>query len=73
MEADMPRLDPLRRFSDRVEDYVRYRPGYPDAVIELLRARAGLSEATAVADIGAGTGIFTRMLLAAGATVFGTE
>ena len=73
MEADMPRLDPLRRFSDRVEDYVRYRPGYPDAVIGLLRERANLSEATAAADVGSGTGIFTRMLLAAGATVFAVE
>jgi SAM-dependent methyltransferase len=66
-------LDPLRRFSDRVEDYVRYRPGYPEAVIGLLRERVGLSQAAAVADVGSGTGIFTRMLLAAGATVFAVE
>lgn len=56
-----------------MDDYVRYRPGYPRGVIELLRARAGLAAASAVADVGAGTGIFTGMLLDAGATVFAVE
>jgi SAM-dependent methyltransferase len=63
----------VRRFSDRVDDYVRYRPGYPAGVIDLLRARAGLAPASAVADIGSGTGIFTRLLLDAGARVFAVE
>jgi SAM-dependent methyltransferase len=65
--------DPLSRFSDRVEDYVRYRPTYPPAVIQFLSANAGLSSASIVADIGSGTGIFTRMLLDAGAEVFAVE
>jgi ubiquinone/menaquinone biosynthesis C-methylase UbiE len=33
----------------------------------------GLSEGTVVADVGSGTGIFTRLLLDAGATVFAVE
>lgn len=66
-------LDPLRRFSDRVEDYVRYRPTYPAGVIELLSANCGLSDSSVVADVGAGTGIFTRLLLGTGATVFAVE
>jgi SAM-dependent methyltransferase len=66
-------LAPLRRFSDRVEDYVRHRPGYPHGVIGLLSERAGLSGASTVADVGSGTGIFTRLLLGTGARVFAVE
>src|SRR5690606_2835693 len=50
------------RFSDRVADYVRYRPSYPAAVLELLEARGALSPASVVADVGAGTGIFAALL-----------
>ena len=42
---------PTARFSDRVEDYVRYRPGYPPEVLELLRVECGLRPAHAVADM----------------------
>jgi SAM-dependent methyltransferase len=70
---DPSNLDPLRRFSDRVGDYVRYRPSYPAELIEHLRSHAGLFEASIVADVGSGTGIFTRLLLDTGATVFAVE
>ena len=66
-------LNPTGRFTDRVDDYVRYRPGYPAGVLALLRDRAGLSNSSAVADVGSGTGIFTRLLLETGANVFGVE
>ena len=61
------------RFSDRVENYVRYRPGYPPEVLKLLRAECGLQPAHAIADIASGTGIFTRLLLANGNQVFAVE
>jgi SAM-dependent methyltransferase len=61
------------RFSSRVADYVRYRPDYPEAVIDYLRQHAGLSASSIVADIGSGTGIFTRHLLEAGCKVFAVE
>ncbi len=64
---------PEERFSDRVENYVRHRPGYPDGVVRLLAEKAGLSERTVVADIGSGTGIFAELLLKAGAQVIGVE
>jgi len=66
-------LDPLGRFSNRVKDYVRYRPSYPAELIGHLRAHAGLGPASEAADVGAGTGIFTRLLLETGARVFAVE
>src|SRR5258708_37671827 len=64
---------PTARFSDRVEDYVRYRPGYPPQVLELLRAECGLQPAHTVADIASGTGAFTRLLLENGNRIFAVE
>ncbi|HXW90075.1 MAG TPA: class I SAM-dependent methyltransferase [Terriglobales bacterium] len=61
------------RFSSRVEDYLRFRPGYPREVIELLAAECGLTPASVVADVASGTGIFTRLLLENGNRVFGVE
>jgi len=61
------------RFSSRVGDYVRYRPTYPPALVDFLRQGAGLVPDAAVADVGSGTGIFTRLLLAAKARVFAVE
>src|SRR5713226_9770356 len=69
----MPVTDPTRRFSSRVENYVRFRPGYPSAVIDLLRKECGLTAASVIADVASGTGIFTRMLLENGSRVFGVE
>lgn len=61
------------RFSNRVADYVRYRPSYPAEVVELLKQNAGLQESAKVADIGSGTGIFSKLLLDAGTEVFAVE
>ncbi|MGZ4731325.1 MAG: class I SAM-dependent methyltransferase [Terriglobales bacterium] len=65
--------DSTQRFSSRVDNYVRYRPGYPAAVIDLLQNDCGFSSASVIADIASGTGIFTRMLLERGNRVFGVE
>src|SRR5208282_461381 len=64
---------PTARFSDRVEDYVRYRPGYPPEVLDLLRAECELRPSHIVADIASGTGVFTRLLLENGNSVFAVE
>ncbi|AIE86143.1 class I SAM-dependent methyltransferase [Fimbriimonas ginsengisoli] len=66
-------LAPTERFSSRVENYVKYRPHYPDAVLDLLRIECGLSPASVVADIGSGTGISTELLLQSGAVVYAIE
>ena len=65
--------DPTQRFSTRVDNYVRYRPSYPPAAIDLLQSRCGLGVGSVVADLGAGTGILTALLLARGARVFAVE
>ncbi|MGB7150112.1 MAG: class I SAM-dependent methyltransferase [Terriglobales bacterium] len=61
------------RFSDRVENYIRYRPGYPPQVLDLLRAECGLQPSHIVADVASGTGMFTRLLLENGNSVFAVE
>jgi hypothetical protein len=50
-------LDSTTRFSNRVEDYVRYRPGYPTAIVDYLEQEYGLVVGNSIADIGSGTGI----------------
>ncbi|HEY7096811.1 MAG TPA: class I SAM-dependent methyltransferase [Terriglobales bacterium] len=69
----MPAVDPTSRFSSRVDNYVRYRPGYPLEILETLRNECGLTPQAVIADIGSGTGIFARMLLENGNRVFGVE
>jgi SAM-dependent methyltransferase len=64
---------PTERFSSRAQDYARYRPSYPRAVIELLQERCALTPGAVVADVGSGTGILTELLLASGAQVIGIE
>jgi SAM-dependent methyltransferase len=69
----MPASNATSRFSDRVENYVRYRPGYPSEVIETLKKECGLTSAHPIADIASGTGIWTKMLLENDLTVYGVE
>jgi SAM-dependent methyltransferase len=66
-------MDPTQRFSDRVDDYVRYRPSYPAELIPLLEERAGLTTSSVVADVGSGTGISTALFVEYGCTVFAVE
>jgi SAM-dependent methyltransferase len=63
--------DPTKRFSDRVENYAKYRPGYPEEMLRFLQT-FGETPAT-VADVGSGTGILTRQLLSFGYQVYAVE
>jgi len=65
--------DPTARFGDRVADYVATRPGYPPAVLDILRAEAGLTPESVIADVGSGTGLSSEMFLKNGNTVYGVE
>jgi SAM-dependent methyltransferase len=69
----MPASNATSRFSDRVENYVRHRPGYPPQIINTLKAECGLKPAHIIADIASGTGIWSRILLENGNPVFGVE
>jgi ubiquinone/menaquinone biosynthesis C-methylase UbiE len=69
----MPASDATSRFSNRVENYVRYRPGYPPEVVQELKAACGFAPSQVVADVASGTGIWTRLLLENGNRVFGVE
>jgi ubiquinone/menaquinone biosynthesis C-methylase UbiE len=71
--AVVGRVDSKERFSDRVDDYVRYRPGYPLELRDLFVRVCRLGPGRVVADVGSGTGILSRTLLATGARVIGVE
>ena len=65
--------DAKQRFSNRVADYVRYRPSYPSEMVDLLRDECGLCPDYEIADVGSGTGILSKMFLENGNRVFGVE
>jgi SAM-dependent methyltransferase len=66
-------VETTERFSGLVADYVRYRPGYPPAALEPLVGDCGLGPDSTVADVGAGTGIWTGRLLETGCRVLALE
>ncbi|RYU89993.1 class I SAM-dependent methyltransferase [Mucilaginibacter terrigena] len=61
------------RFSKRVNNYVKYRPGYPTLIIDFLQQDFNLTTDKLIADIGAGTGISTQLFLDAGYRVIAVE
>ena len=69
----MPQLSSTTRFSDRTDNYEKYRPGYPDEIIPWLEKMTGLQKEACIADIGSGTGIFSALLLKHGYRVKAVE
>lgn len=65
--------DPRDRFTLAADDYARYRPDYPDALVEACAAYAQLDQDARIVDIGAGTGISTRCFARHGFDVVGVE
>jgi SAM-dependent methyltransferase len=66
-------MDSKQRFSDRVEDYVKYRPHYPGGIVSFLRSAWSFDPSWVIADIGSGTGISTEMFLKQGNKVYAVE
>lgn len=65
--------NPLHRFSDRVENYVKFRPTYPPDFFEVLKSKYGMLAHHVVVDVGSGTGISTRPFLENGNAVYSVE
>lgn len=65
--------DSKARFSNRVENYVKYRPSYPAEAVDYLYSVVGIKADSVIADIGAGTGIFSKLLLERGSNVIAVE
>lgn len=65
--------DSIERFSNRVENYVKYRPSYPTEVLGVFRNEMGLTSESVIADVGSGTGISSKLFLANGNVVYGVE
>ncbi len=63
----------VERFSNRVENYIKFRPHYPNAILDLFRDKMNLHKSTVIADIGSGTGISSELFLENGNRVYGIE
>ena len=63
----------VKRFTGRVSNYIKYRPGYPPEIIRLLSRETGFDEQKDVADIGSGTGKLSKLFLANDNLVYGVE
>ena len=68
-----PPQNSTTRFSDRVDNYVRFRPTYPPAVVDILSDETGLTKSSVIADVGSGTGISSELFLKNGNEVYGIE
>ena len=70
---DKSYLNPTARFSSRAENYLKYRPHYPEEITNFLKKENILNEKSLVADIGSGTGFSAELFLKNGNTVYGVE
>jgi len=61
------------RFTNKADIYKKFRPTYPEELIDFLYSQAGFNQRSIIADIGSGTGIFSRLLLERGSFVYGVE
>ena len=68
-----PTHDPTARFSDRVDDYVKYRPHYSKDLVQALQRACDLRPEHVIADVGCGTGLLAEIFLENGNRVIGVE
>ncbi len=73
MALENDSLDSKKRFSSRVENYIKYRPSYPLGIIDFLKNERVLEKKSIIADIGSGTGKLTKIFLKKRKKVYGVE
>ena len=61
------------RFNGKGSYYAKQRPSYPTEFIDYLYDEIGMTAESVIADIGAGTGKLTKLLLERGSTVYAVE
>ena len=66
-------MDNTKKFSGKADVYQKARPIYAQGLLEFIAQNWQIGEGSLVADIGSGTGIFTRQLLGLGAKVYAVE
>ena len=66
-------MDNTKKFSGKADVYQQARPNYAQALLDFIAQKWQIGEGSLVADIGSGTGIFTRQLLELGAMVYAVE
>jgi SAM-dependent methyltransferase len=67
------RMNNSERFTNRVNYYAKYRPSYPEGYLDYLVKEVGFNRESVVADIGAGTGILSKLLAPRVKAVFAVE
>ena len=73
IDKQLHQMSPQERFSNRAEDYAKYRPSYPSQAIDCILEELGESNRLIAADIGAGTGIASRLLADRGVEIIAIE
>lgn len=68
-----PPFAPTSRFTDRVENYRKARPGYPNTIVDLLHENCGLTQQSILVDVGCGTGLLAQLFCGFGCKVVGVE
>ncbi len=66
-------VDPTKRFRNRVEDYIKYRPRYAQEAIHFILETSNLKQGANIADIGSGTGILTQEWIKRGFKTYAVE
>lgn len=66
-------MDTTKKFSGKAQIYEKYRPGYTKECIQYILGTLDNTKHNKIADIGAGTGIFSKHLLEQGQQVIAVE
>ena len=68
----MPMKENTERFSDRVDNYAKYRPGYSEKILGFLN-EYNFSARSIIADVGSGTGKLAELFLKNGNKTYAVE